>query len=211
MDLRQAIKPYQEHPISHQVLLSLLKGYKRPNDKISELLKKGDLIALKKGIYLWQGENQNFPEPFAIANALYGPSYVSAESALSFHGLIPEQVFTVLSMTLKPAKSFTNDLGTFEYKKLTAPYYSFGVEYRKLRDSQFALIASPEKALCDKIIMTPRVLFRSLKEAQTYLINDLRIEPGQLRELDSAAIQSWLPEAPKKESLDFLVKTITVL
>lgn len=80
-----------------------------------------------------------------------------------------------------------------------------------MREGQFASIASPEKALCDKIIMTPGVLFRSIREAQAYLINDLRIEPEDLKEMDSTAIQSWLPEAPKKESLKFLIKTMNAL
>lgn len=47
-------------------------------------------MALKKGISLWLGENPLFSELFVVANALYGPSYVSGESALAFHGLIPE-------------------------------------------------------------------------------------------------------------------------
>ncbi len=211
MELRRAIKPYQAHPISHQVLLNLLKDYKRPNDKIHDLLKKGELISLKKGLYVWPGAEQIYPEPFAIANTLYGPSYVSAESALSFHGLIPEHVYTIISMTLKPAKTLANELGNFAYKKTPTPYYAFGVEYRELRKNQFALIASPEKALCDKIITTPGVLFRSLKDAQTYLLQDLRIEEEQIKELDSRVIQSWLTDAPKKDSLKFLIKTITSL
>jgi|SRR5699024_5984826 len=211
MELRQAIKPYQAYPIAHQVLLYLLKDYKRPNDKIHELLKKGKLIALKKGLYVWADANQLNPEPFTIANALYEPSYVSAESALAFHGLIPEQVYALVSMTLKPAKNFMNALGDFVYKKIPTPYYAFGVDYRELREEQFALIASPEKALCDKIITTPGVLFRSLKDVKTYLTQDLRMEEEQVKELDSKTIQSWLPETPKKSSLNFLIKTITSL
>lgn len=211
MELRRAIKPYQAHPISHQVLLTLLKDYKRPNDKIHELLKKGELISLKKGLYVWSGEEEIYPEPFAIANSLYGPSYVSAESALSFHGLIPEHVYTITSMSLKPAKTLANKLGEFAYKKIPTPYYAFGVDYRELRENQFTLIASPEKALCDKIITTPGVLFRSLSDVQTYLIHDLRIEEEQIKELNSKVIRSWLTEAPKKNSLKFLIKLITSL
>src|SRR5699024_346602 len=182
-----------------------------PNDKIHEMLKKGELISLKKGLYVWPGAEQIFPEPFAIANTLYGPSYVSAESALSFHGLIPEHVYTITSMTLKPGTTLANELGDFAYKKIPTPYYAFGVEYRELRENQFALIASPEKALCDKIITTPGVLFRSLKDAQTYLLQDLRIEEEQIKELDSRVIQPWLTDAPKKNSLKFLIKIITSL
>ena len=98
--------PYRNHPVTHQVLLNLLKAYKRPNDKIHEML--------KKGIYIWGDALQ--VEPFSIANALYGPSYISAESALAYRALIPEQVFAFVSMTTKPSKKFTNKIGNFEYK-----------------------------------------------------------------------------------------------
>ncbi|WOC53101.1 Transcriptional regulator, AbiEi antitoxin, Type IV TA system (plasmid) [Bergeyella porcorum] len=95
---------FSDHIISHQVLLSLLKGYKRPNDKISEMMKQGELISLKKGYYIFNQEIS--PERFSIANALYGPSYISMESAFSFYGMIPEQVFSISSATLKSYQNF---------------------------------------------------------------------------------------------------------
>ena len=41
-----------------------------------------------------------------IANHLYAPSYVSMSSALRYYGLIPEEVCTKQSMTVKYAKNF---------------------------------------------------------------------------------------------------------
>ena len=69
MDFKEAIKPFTNIPLSRQVLLSLLHGYKRPNDKISELIKSGDLISLKKGLYIAGIKTDLIgPEPFLIAN-----------------------------------------------------------------------------------------------------------------------------------------------
>ena len=85
MDFRYLAKQFNNAPFTRQVMLDMLKDYKRPNDKISELIKKGDHILLKRGLYI-SGRNTDLttPEPFLIANYLWGPSYVSLESALSY-------------------------------------------------------------------------------------------------------------------------------
>ena len=209
MNLAQSIQKFSSQPISHQLLMSLLKDYKRPNDKIAKWLKQGQLISLKRGLYVW--DSQNLPELFSIANVLSAPSYVSAESALSYWGLIPEQTFTVVSMALNATKNFQNELGNFEYKKLPFPYYSFGIVREKFRENQFALMASPEKALSDKIIITSGILFRSASSAKSYLIENLRIDREQLQKLDTKKIKSWLPDSPKKESIQNVIKAIETL
>lgn len=200
---------YHNRPISHQVLVSLLQAYKYPNDKIHEMMNKGELIPLKRGLYIW-GETQS-AEPFAIANVLYGPSYISAESALAFHSLIPEQVFTTVSMTTKTARKFANEVGIFEYKHLPSPYYAFGIRYEKLGNEQFAMVATGEKALFDTIVTTTGILLRSTEGARQYMLENLRMEAGQLQSFDTVAMQSWIADAPKKESLSFIIKAITSL
>lgn len=208
MALNTHKKYYYDHPVSHQVLKSLLKDYKRPNDKIRLMLQQKELIALKRGLYVWNSSDGHFPEPFVLANVIYGPSYVSAESALAYHGLIPEQVFTVVSMTIKRSKSFENHFGRFIYKKMPTPYYAFGIDYIKLREGQFALMASPEKAIFDKIVTSPGILLRSLKSAQDYLLDNLRLDSEQLSELNFKRMESWLSDAPKQESLEFIIKAL---
>jgi len=107
-------KDLGEIPLSRQLILELLKDYKRPNDKISEWIKNGELISLRRGLYI-PGPKSDIekPEPFLIANHLCGPSYVSLESALSYWGLIPERVYEITSVTLKSKKinSVLNDFG----------------------------------------------------------------------------------------------------
>ena len=100
---------------------------------------------------------------------------------------------------------------TFEYKKLPFPYYSFGVQREQLRENQFALLASPEKALLDKVITTAGILFRSPVPAQIYLIENLRIDKDQLKKLDTEKMKTWLPDAPKKESINNLIKAVETL
>lgn len=148
------------------------------------------------------------PEPFLIANHLWGPSYVSLETALSYWGLIPERVYEISSVTTKTSKKYKTPIGRFSYYHSPLPYYSFGIKSVQLTPKQVALIASPEKAICDKIIMTSGILLRSQKQTREYLVNDLRMDEEMLGELDLKAINSWLEDAPKKGSLFMLVKTI---
>lgn len=206
MGFEVSIQKYAEHPIPHQVLLSLLRDYKRPNDKIHSLIKEGKLISLKKGLYVWN--SNSLPENFSIANVLYNPSYVSLESALSFYGLIPERVFSVSSMTFKTSKKFTNEFGNFEYIKIPTPYYSFGIKRISIRDGQFSLMAMAEKALMDKVITTAGIIIRSEIAAQKFLFENLRIDEDQLKSFNTKEMTSWAEFANKKESLLNVIKVI---
>jgi hypothetical protein len=212
MDIRDYIADYATQPITHQLLTSILKDYKRPNDKIKALRAHGFLQSLKKGLYV-AGPNirSSKPENRLLANHIYGPSYVSMDTALAYYGLIPERVYEVASMTMKPSKTFHTPLGTFSYTHLPLPYYAFGLHMTRLSDTQRAIIASPEKALCDKIIATSGIQLRSTVQARDYLVDDLRMDETALRGLDLAAIRSWMDEAPKKDSLQILIKTIESL
>jgi hypothetical protein len=81
----------------------------------------------------------------------------------------------------------------------------------KLTAQQTALMASPEKAVCDKIVLTAGVLLRSMDQTLDFLIEDLRIDEEQLHTLNSEVIQSWIEDAPKKSSLSMLVNTLQKL
>ena len=212
MDLRESIQAYAEEPLTRQIMLDLLKDYKRPNDKINELISKGELTSLKNGLYI-PGPRLKItgPEPFLIANHLRGPSYVSMESALSHWGLIPERVYETSSVTIKTAKTYKTPVGRFSYFHAPLPYYSFGIKSVVLTARQVVLIASPEKAICDKIIMTSGVLLRSAKQTKEFLIDDLRIDEDLLRRLDWREIGTWESDAPKRNSIGMLVKTLSIL
>jgi hypothetical protein len=73
------------------------------------------------------------------------------------------------------------------------------------------MIASREKALCDKIILTSGVQLRSIQQTLDFLLEDLRMDEEQLSTLDLPMIQSWIEDAPKKSSLTMLLKTLESL
>jgi hypothetical protein len=212
MDLNSQIAKYNNQAISYHLLRSLLTKYKRPNDKINELVKKGVLTSLKKGLYI-AGPilSKTKPEPFLLANHIWGPSYVSLDSALSHYGFIPERVYGTTSVTIKNAKTFVTPAGIFSYVRLYSPYYAFGIRQLQVSNEQFALIASPEKAVCDKIIITSGTILRSKRNVLEYLTEDLRMDIQMLRTLDTKLISEWIIDAPKKTSIEKLVKALTEL
>ena len=209
MDFLRLIKDYTNAPITRHVLLEILREYKRPNDKISELIKNGELVSLRRGLYVpGPSTGLPIPESFLIANHLRGPSYVSLEAAFSFWGFIPERTYEISSVTIKPSKKIKTPIGRFGYQQLPTPYYSYGIRSVELTTNQLVLLASPEKAICDKIVLTPMVNLRSVKQTRAFLLDDLRMDEHLLRTLNLEMISTWLEDAPKKSSLKMLISTL---
>ncbi|CAN5162769.1 hypothetical protein BH09BAC6_BH09BAC6_16260 [soil metagenome] len=212
MKAEEHLKDYGEGPLTRQLMLSLLKSYKRPNDKIAELVSLGVLTTVKKGLYITGPKSRaDKAEPFLIANHLWGPSYVSFETALSYWGYIPERVYEISSVTVKDTKIYRTPAGRFTYRHASLPYYAFGITNARLSPKQNVLIASPEKAICDKITMTAGINLRSPAQTLAFLIEDMRIDEDKLRELDLKMIDTWTPDAPKHSSLVILTKTLRSL
>lgn len=169
--------------IDYQFLLSTLSEYSHPRDKISEWLKSGELIRIKKGLYIFGKHIALTPYSHEVlANLIYGPSAISLNYALSYYGLIPERTATVTSITNKRNKLFSTPVGEFTYKYLNPVKYSIGIELANYSKHNHFLIASPEKALCDHIHLTDKkVTLTSLDDINAYLLHDLRIDEDALR------------------------------
>ena len=142
-------------PFSHGTLMLLLKQYQRPNDKIAEWMRRGDLVPLKRGLYVagptWRKGDVSLP---LVANRLYGPSCVSLEYALFWHGLIPERVYEVTSVCMRRSRVFANALGRFSYVTVPPGLFPVGVRQEQASEREPFLLAGPEKALCDTVLLT---------------------------------------------------------
>ncbi len=121
---------------------------------LNKALSKGEIIQLKRGVYIL---NQKYTtqkiSKYYIASQIVPHSYVSLESALSFHGWIPEKVTIVSSIIHSGrSKSFVTDLGEFEYRVIPVQPYEFltGVQRGSIYDQPF-LIASGIRALLDLV------------------------------------------------------------
>ena len=107
------------------------------------------IIKLKRGFYvLNENDRKVTPSRFYIANRLYGPSYISMESALSFYGFIPEQVSALTSVTTKKTLRIRNDSGDFLYQHIKPETFR-GFKAAKDNTGFDFFIAVPEKAIVD--------------------------------------------------------------
>ncbi len=196
-------------PIDYNILTTALSGYQSPKDKISLLEKNGSIIRLKKGLYVVSSEiSQQTLSRELMANHLYGPSYISLESALSFYGLIPERVYSVRSVTTKRAKHFSTKLGDFEYFTIPHDYFSIGIRQEIVNNEYAYLIATPEKAICDIILSTRNFRIQSIKAMQLFLEEDLRIDLSVIETFNSDIIKSCIKTGIKKTELTQFLKLL---
>ena len=196
-------------PFTRGVLLPLLADYKRPNDKIARWLASGDLLSLRRGLYLlgplWREEPLSLP---LVANVMFGPSYVSLEFALSAHGLIPENVVTITSVTTRRSRDMATPVGRFSYSHLPLQLYGLDVRFEQNIDGTSYLMASPTQALCDLLVLSRRMKSASTKAMREYLFEDLRIEPEELASLDQKVIAQCISAGRKAQQLKALLACV---
>lgn len=187
MDIIESLRkniPYEE--FDYQVLTGSLEGYSFPRNKIRDLLGKGVIIRVKKGLYVFGNSYRQNPYSREIlANLIYGPSCISMEYALQYHGLIPEHSVALTSVTTKRAKKFQTPLGLYLYNNVPAVGFHLGMDRIEMKDGRAFLMASPEKALADKFRADRGLKIRTQKECFEYLTESLRVEEGDLANLDA--------------------------
>lgn len=164
---------------THNILIQDLKNYKAPGNKLGRLVKEEHVIPIVRGLY----ETEKSTPGYLLAGSIYGPSYLSFDYALSHYGLIPEAVYVFTSATFekKKTKKFTTPFGTFIYRDVPSSIYPLGVEIKKEGPYAYA-IASPEKALCDKLYSISPV--KNKKEMHQLLFIDLRIDENEFAKLN---------------------------
>lgn len=122
------------------------------HSRVKRLIKQGKLIHVRRGLYCLTEKLGYFvkPHPFELAHFIYSPSYISLESALSYHKLIPEAVYTITSVCIKRSKEFRTPLGIFSYEHLPSNNFYTQVELITT-DSYKFFMAKPWKAICDYV------------------------------------------------------------
>jgi len=121
--------------------------------QLSRWVRHGKLVPLRRGVYLLPTAlRRRHPPPEYIANLLVLPSYVSLERGLSFHGLIPESVPLIQSVTPMRPMTFPTAVGTFQYRHVKQDWF-FGYTETQI-GPESALIALPEKALLDTVYLS---------------------------------------------------------
>ena len=126
--------------------------------------------------------------------------------ALSYYGLTPEKVTLVSSITCQRNKLFTTPVGTFSYRYLPMEKYRLGIVQKIILDPYQVFIASPEKALVDKIYFS-KLNLKSSNQMWIYLLDDLRINESDLRALNISFIRE-LAETYQHSQVKLLGETL---
>ena len=112
----------------------------------------GEILHIRRGLYCLSAKYNRYGiSRNVIANLVYGPSYISIETALSIHGWIPEAVHSVMSVSSGRTKAFETPVGYFDYVHIAQTPLFAAVE-RKVMDSAAFLVAKPLKAIVDYVV-----------------------------------------------------------
>jgi len=193
--MRRIDSYFPVHPFDYTYLFDQLKNYHFPRNKIQSLIKKGDIIRIKKGLYVRGHSDQGYTDRKILANLIYGPSYISLEYALSYWGFIPERVEEVTCVTNKRNKRFKTPLGVFSYRYIPTHKFSVGVDLIFVENGSI-LIATQEKAICDKLYFSPKL--SNQPELIIYLEDDLRIDMDELSTLNKDLLLELKAQYRKK-------------
>lgn len=170
--------------ITNNIAKDNFEDYSNKNTKLSREVRDGKLFKIINGLY---ETNPNTPG-YLLSGSIYGPSYISFEYALSFYGLIPERVSTITCATFdkKKKKQYETDFGVFTYRDIPILAYPEEINLKIEGDYSYQ-IATPEKALCDKLYtLSPLSNYLTL---ENMLFNDLRIDEDEFKKLDSNKVE----------------------
>jgi len=156
---------------------------------VNRAMKAGELIRLQRGIYTLSRSFRDYPlHPFALAQMMEPGSYVSLETALAYHGWIPEAVYTTASILPgRKSKNYEHEeLGSFTFNPLAIEKGLFlELVLRHKVDEQTMLIAKPIRALMDLVCLR-----KNEWQGLGWLVEGMRIDYEYLRSVNSAEIRT---------------------
>ena len=164
--------------LTNDMIKNNFQEYSNKNTKICREVKNGKFTKIINGLY----ETNPNTNGYLLAGSIYGPSYLSFDYALSFYGLIPEKVtvFTNATFEKKKKKTYQNEFGTFLYRDVPENVYPLGINIIK-EGEYYYQIATPEKALCDKLYTLKPI--KNMQELENVLFKDLRIDVIEFNKL----------------------------
>jgi predicted transcriptional regulator of viral defense system len=163
----------------------------------------GEIIRLKPGLFLLAPEfRKTHPHPFVVAAMLHSPSHVSLESALAFHGLIPEAVFQVSSVTSSRSRTFKTPVGVFSFVRVPVADPRAGVRATRLEGRSWAFVATPLRAIADLVYSRKEVNWQ--KDGLSFLTESMRIERDDLSKIELATLKEVSESIRDRRTADYL-------
>lgn len=175
---------------SHLQLVEELKQYSSPKAKITRLINAKEIIQIKRGIFLDADDNSYSLN--SLSSVIYGPSYISFQSALAYYGIIPERVkaITCASYNKNKNKEFHTPVGDFYYYYIPTKVFPYAITLEEENGQKF-IIASLEKAICDSLYKVRNI--QTETDLVQLLIEDWRIDLHLLKSLNLKSFQFLLP------------------
>lgn len=154
----------------------------RRHSLVNRAIKTGELHRFQRGLYMLNERFRDYPcHPFVLAQAIEAGSYISFETALAYHGWIPEAVFTTASVVPgSKSRQFKHEkMGVFSFQSLAVQRgYFLELVTRYVINGQTMLVAKPCRALMDLVCL------RKLSwEGMAWLLEGLRIDPESLADI----------------------------
>lgn len=173
---------------SNTDLVSLMEGSGNSRySVIKRMIADQEILHIRRGLYCLGPKYQRQEiDLYSVAMRIYGPSYVSFESALSYHGWIPEAVRTVTCASQGPAKDFKTPLGLFSYKRVPTAVFYESVDRIKAAGTQVCFMARPFKALLDYIYINKKD-WRDLRP----VVASLRVDPELFKSLSEQELSAF--------------------
>jgi predicted transcriptional regulator of viral defense system len=173
-------------------------------DRQFSLLKRamaaGEVVRIHRGLYCLAAKYlRQRIDPLVLAQRVYGPSYISLETALSYHSWIPEAVYAVTSTSLDRSREFETPMGHFSFTRVPQEtFYSEVTRVEKEGGGSF-LLASPLKALAD-YVYAHRCDWNSARP----VVESLRVEESSLAGVDLPSFDRLLANYTARRVRRFL-------
>jgi len=195
---------YTDRILTERQISRVLGGSRdRRYGQVKRAMQSGDLIRLKRGLYVLADHHRTKPiHPFTLAQAMQPGSYISMETALAFHGWIPEAVYETISVTPGRKKHAVqhSKFRTYSYFPLALNPYEFLQNVKRHNmGGHHVLIAEPLRALMD--LVTYRKQSWSTLD---WVENGLRIERDSLINLKQADFKALRTTYKHKRAQNFL-------
>lgn len=196
---------FDNHVFKEHELARVLKGSDASRYAlVNKALRKGELIRISRGVYVLAEKYRKVKlSKFYIASRLQPASYVTCESALSYHGWIPERVALTISAYNKERQlSYETPFGEFNYNYVATRQFEFFTSVKRATlDEKPFLIAAPLRAITDLIYI------RKLDDVDLeYLTESMRIEDEFIYTINPEEIDQLLNTYRSRRVCKFLKK-----
>lgn len=173
---------------TRDLIMYELKEYASPKSKLTQMIQKGEVTKIVRGVYSTSKDDPRLP----VASMIYSPSYISFETALDYHQMIPERTYEIMSagFRLNKNKHFDIPFGRYSFHYLPDTVFPLALEPAEESGYGFRL-ATKEKALCDTLYKIRGI--KGKKAIETLLFEDLRFDEDATERLDWQLISQIIP------------------